>query len=145
MVAPEPFGYLTNAVLISKPFRKKSLDKLGGAPRKFSTVMLVHMLNAASPMLVTLEGIVTAVRPVQLENAWLPMLVTLPGIVTAVRPVQLKKADWPMLVTLEGIVMAVRPVQLENAWLPMLVTLKGIVTAPVMLAGASKSVFCNLS
>ena len=39
-------------------------------------------------MLVTLSGIVTLVRDVQLEKAYLPMLVTLSGIVTLVRDVQ---------------------------------------------------------
>ena len=73
------------------------------------------------------------------------MLVTLEGIVTAVRPVQPYKPRKPMLVTLEGIVTAVSPVQPENAESPMLVTLEGIVTAPMMPAGAVKSVFCNLS
>ena len=73
------------------------------------------------------------------------MLVTLLGIVMAVRPVHSRNASKPMLVTLEGIVTAVRPLQHKNAPLSMLVTLEGIVTAPMMPAGAVKSVFCNLS
>ncbi len=40
-------------------------------------------------MLVTLSGIVTLVRLVQLSNAAVPMLVTLSGIVTLVRLLQL--------------------------------------------------------
>jgi hypothetical protein len=40
-------------------------------------------------MLVTLEGIVTLVSPLQPENAFSPMFVTLFGIVTLVRPLQL--------------------------------------------------------
>ena len=40
-------------------------------------------------MLLTLVGIVTAVRPMQPENAELPMLVTLLGIVTLCMPMQL--------------------------------------------------------
>ena len=43
-------------------------------------------------MLVTLSGIVTLVRDLQLEKASSPMLVTLSGIVTLVRDVQSKKA-----------------------------------------------------
>ncbi len=39
-------------------------------------------------MLVTLDGMVTLVRPVQLENAELPMLVTPSGMVNEVRPLQ---------------------------------------------------------
>ena len=39
-------------------------------------------------MLVTLDGIVTAVRPLQPENAYCPMLVTLDGIDTDVSPLQ---------------------------------------------------------
>ena len=43
-------------------------------------------------MLVTLDGIVTDVRPLQPENAEDPMLVTLDGIVTDVRPLQASNA-----------------------------------------------------
>ena len=43
------------------------------------------------------------------------MLVTLFGIVTLVRPLQLENASYPMFVTLFGIVTPVRPLQLENA------------------------------
>ena len=50
-------------------------------------------------MLVTLDGIVTDVRPLQPENAPLPMLVTLDGIVTDVNPPQPRNAERPMLVT----------------------------------------------
>ena len=39
------------------------------------------------------------------------MLVTLLGMVTEARPLQLEKADSPMLVTLLGMVMEVRLVQ----------------------------------
>ncbi len=39
-------------------------------------------------MSVTLDGIVTDVRPRQSQNALSPMLVTLEGIVTDVRPLQ---------------------------------------------------------
>jgi hypothetical protein len=42
-------------------------------------------------MLVTLEGMVTEVRPLQPEKALLPMLVTLEGMVTEVRLLQPEK------------------------------------------------------
>ena len=53
-------------------------------------------------MLVTLLGIVTVARLLQLEKAALPMLVTLLGIITEVRPLQPEKAELPMLVTSPG-------------------------------------------
>ena len=43
------------------------------------------------------------------------MLVTLDGIVTDVRPLQPENVDAPMLVTLDGIATDVRPLQPENA------------------------------
>ena len=43
------------------------------------------------------------------------MVVTLLGIVTLVRPVQLSNAEFPMVVTLLEIVTLVRPVHLVNA------------------------------
>ena len=55
--------------------------------------------NAFAPMLVTLDGIVTLVRPLQPENAFAPMLVTLDGIVTDVSLLQPENAKAPMLVT----------------------------------------------
>ena len=67
--------------------------------------------NAELPMLVTLDGIVTDVRPLQPENAELPMLVTFGGIVSEVSPLQPEKAALPILVTLAGIVTDVRPLQ----------------------------------
>ena len=50
-------------------------------------------------MLVTLSGIVTLVRELQLSKAPKPMLVTLSGIVTLVRDLQPEKASSPMHVT----------------------------------------------
>ena len=43
------------------------------------------------------------------------MLVTLEGIVILVNPLQYSKAPSPMLVTLEGMVMLVKPLQPEKA------------------------------
>ena len=88
----------------------------------------VQLRNALCPMLVTLLPIVTLVSPVQCANVPFLMIVTLSGIVTVFSPVHSSKAAVPMLVTLFGTVTLVRPAQLENALLPMLVTLSGIVT-----------------
>ncbi len=68
------------------------------------------------------------------------MLVTLDGIVTEVSPLQPENAQLPMLVTLEGIVTDVSSLQQENAYPPMLVTghppsVEGIATAPVVDCG----------
>ena len=71
-------------------------------------------------MLVFALAIVTLLRLALLRNALSPMLVTVPGIVTAVRAV-LKNAPSPMLLTVPGIVTAVRAV-LKNATSPILVT-----------------------
>ena len=46
---------------------------------------------------VTLFGIVTEVRLLQLKKARLPMEITLLGMMTEVRPVQPEKADSPMV------------------------------------------------
>jgi hypothetical protein len=54
-------------------------------------------------MLVTLSGIVTLVRELQLKNAEDPMLVTLLGILTLASELQPSNAEFPMLVTLSGI------------------------------------------
>ena len=55
-------------------------------------------------MVVTLFGMVTEVRLVQVEKASFPMVVTLLGMVTEVRLLQPEKATFPMLVTLFGMV-----------------------------------------
>ena len=54
-------------------------------------------------MLITLSGIVTSVKLVQLLNASSPILVTLFGIVTSVKLVQSSNAEESILVTLLGI------------------------------------------
>ena len=58
-------------------------------------------------MLVTLLGIVTEVKEVQLRKTELPMLVTLLGIVTEVKEEQPSKAASPMLITLSPIIYSV--------------------------------------
>ena len=54
-------------------------------------------------MLVTLDGMVIEVRPLQLWKVWSPMLVTLSGMVTEVRPEQPEKVKGPMEVRPSGI------------------------------------------
>ncbi len=63
-------------------------------------VRLVQSLNAHSPMLITLSGMVMEVSPVQSLNAYSPMLVTLEGMVMEVKLVQPRNALRPILVTL---------------------------------------------
>ena len=60
----------------------------------FSTLIEVRLQpeKAETPMLVTLLGMVTEVKPLQPEKAKSSMYLTLLGIVTEVRPLQLWKA-----------------------------------------------------
>ena len=83
-------------------------------------------------MLVTLDGIVTDVSPLQPENAESPTLVTPslitkfvteeksmphfhPGTVTVPILLHPLNTEFPMLVTLSGIVTDINPPQLEKA------------------------------
>ena len=52
--------------------------------------------KAESPIEVTLEGIVTLVKPLQPEKAYSPIDVTLEGKVTLVKPLQFSKAYSPI-------------------------------------------------
>ncbi len=88
------------------------------------TVIAVRLLqppNAATPMLVTLPGIVTLIRPESL-NALFPRLATLVPIVTLVRLAQPANAQSPTTVMLVGIVTLARLVQESNAPSPMKMT-----------------------
>ena len=58
------------------------------------------------------------------------MNATLEGITTAVNPLQPENAEDQMNVTLEGITTDVNPLQPENALSSTLVTPAGIVTSP---------------
>ena len=87
-----------------------------------------HPSNASNPILVTLSGIITDVRPLQPENVLSQMNITPFGIVTDIRLLQSRNASSPMRVTLSGIVTDIRRVQSRNAYAPMRVTLSGIVT-----------------
>ena len=75
--------------------------------------------NAPSPMLVTLSGIVTRVRLVQLENALPPIPFTPLSIATLVNPPQSANASPPIIVTLLGIVTLVSLLHPENAFVPI--------------------------
>lgn len=66
-------------------------------------------MNACKPILVTLFGMLTEIKPVHSEKAPPPILVTLFGMVIDVRPEQPEKAPPPMLVTLLGIVVFLHP------------------------------------
>ena len=90
-------------------------------------------------MLVTLDGIVTLVRPLQSQKAWPLMYVTLDGIVTLVRPLQPSKADTPISVTLDGIVTLFRLLQPSKAEPPISVTSDGTEYAPERPAGNATS------
>ena len=74
-------------------------------------VKLRQPAKAVSPMLVTLDEIVTDVKLLQSRKDWIPMLVTPSGIVTDVMPVQAWKALFPMLEIDDGIVTDVKPLQ----------------------------------
>ena len=96
-------------------------------------------LNAEYPIEVTLEGIVTEVKPVQPENAEAPIEVTPSGIVTEVKPPGHATSVLPSLLQrspfttekyrlFESTTKEVKLEQPENAPPPMEVTLEGIVT-----------------
>ena len=104
-------------------------------------------------MLVTLSGIVTEVRGMQLKNAPLPMLVTLLPIVTEARELQAANALFPMVSTLSRSVRYLSDLLFRNGWamdfipnvrdssashpwntfVPMLVTLEGIIIDSIAL------------
>ena len=77
------------------------------------TIGRSHPAKAPSPILVTLFGMVTEVRPEQLAKACLPMLVTLLGMVIEVNPEQPENTPASKLITLFGIV---TEVSLEHSW-----------------------------
>lgn len=74
-------------------------------------VILVHLLNANSPIVLTLFPIFTFCRLVQSLKASLPIVVTLLGMVTEVREIQPLKALSSISVTLLGMVTEVRDLQ----------------------------------
>ena len=64
------------------------------------------------------------------------MLVTLLGMMTEVRRVQLLKAELPIFVTLLGMVMEDRFVNLANAKSSMLVTFLGITKSTISVSSS---------
>src|SRR5271155_1686406 len=86
-----------------------SLAKTGFPGSTVIAARLVQRKNGASPMLVTLLGIVTLVRLVAL-NAASPRVVTVPGVVMLVSGHN-ANTDSPMLVTPSDIVTLTRLVQ----------------------------------
>ena len=91
-------------------------------------VILVQLLNAAIPIVLTLFPILTFCRLVQPLKALLPIVVTLLGMVTEVRWLQSLKAYSLIVVTLLGMVTEVRELQPLKALSPIVVTLLGMVT-----------------
>ena len=82
-----PFGTY-NVALLKVFLLNVSYPILNGFVISEITVEIFAPANAPSPILVTLLGMVTEVRPEQSANAPPPMLVTLLGMVTEVRPEQ---------------------------------------------------------
>ena len=83
-------------------------------------------MNAKLPILLTESGIVIADK-LQFWNAFASIVVTVLGILTAVRLPQPDSILSLMVVIESGRLTEVRLVQFENALLPMLVTELGIV------------------
>ena len=71
----------------------------------------LQQMKAPSPMLATLSGNVSSVKPLQPRKAISPMLFTLLGNVSSVKPLQPRKAPSPMLSKLFGNVSSVKPRQ----------------------------------
>ena len=74
------------------------------------------------PFSITIE-----VKPVQPRNAASPMDVTLLGMVIEVKPLHSWNAKFPIDVTLLGMVIEVKPEQPSNAELPIDITLLGMI------------------
>ena len=74
-------------------------------------VILVQLLNANVPIVLTLFPIFTFCRLVQSLKAFSPITVTLFGMFTEVRELQLVKASSPIVVTLFGMVTEVSALQ----------------------------------
>ena len=83
-------------------------------------VTLVQLLNASSPIVLTLFPIYTFCRLVHPLKASLPIVVTLLGMVTEVRELQSVKALSFIVVTLFGMVTEVR--ELQSLYLQPIIT-----------------------
>ena len=112
-------------LLLAKTFN----PQVGGTTASLEIcVILVQLLNAYSPIALTLSPICTFCRLVQLLKADRSIVVTLLGMVTEVRERQPLKADCSIVVILFGMVTEVRERQSSKAPPPIVVTLLGMVT-----------------
>ena len=75
-------------------------------------------MNALSPIEVTLSGIITLERLVQLANALFPISVTLSGMVMLVKLLQFSNTESSILITLSGIVYSVSPTEAKHFNIP---------------------------
>ena len=91
-------------------------------------VILLQLLNAYIPIVLTLFPIFTFCRLVHSMKAPSSIVVTLLGMVTEVRELQPLKASCPIVLTLLGMVTEVREVQTLKAYTSIVVTLLGMVT-----------------
>ena len=108
---------------------KTSKTQVGGTTASLEIcVTLVQLLNANSPIVLTLFPIYTFCRLVHPLKASIPIVVTLFGIITEVRELQPLKADCPIVVTLLGMVTEVRELQPLKADCSIVVILFGMVT-----------------
>ena len=91
----------------------KILDsQVGGTTASLEIcVILVQLLNAAIPIVLTLFPILTFCRLVHSLKAYHPIVVTLFGMFTEVRALQPRKAQFSIVVTLFGMFTEVRELQ----------------------------------
>ena len=76
---------------------------------EYTSVRLVQSSNANSPMLVTVDGILTFARLVHCQNAFLPMLVIFSGNSMLASDFCMAKAASPIFVTDVGITVVLHP------------------------------------
>ena len=93
----------------------KILDsQVGGTTASLEIcVILVQLLNAAIPIVLTLFPILTFCRLVHSLKAYHPIVVTLFGMFTEVRALQPRKAQFSIVVTLFGMFTEVRELHLK--------------------------------
>ena len=96
-------------------------SQVGGSTASLEIcVILVQLLNADIPIVLTLFPIFTFCRLVQSAKACPPIVVTLFGMVTEVSALQPSKVDHPIFVTLFGMVTEVR--ELQSLYLQPIIT-----------------------
>ena len=108
---------------------KTSESQIGGTTASLEIcVILVQLLNANVPIVLTLFPIFTFCRLVQALKASSPITATLFGMVTEFSALHSEKAPPPIFVTLFGMVTEFSALQPEKAPSPIFVTLFGMVT-----------------